>query len=412
MPGSPSLERARTLGRFSRGEAMRGNWTWLGAAAGMTVMVIQFGSVSQAAVGSTTPPASLELAPSGAVVQAAGTPTAEPTQTNAPSPADAETPSEARAATEPADAEPGSSVTAEKPESLQEATDASLPTPTNPSPSGTGTSDTPPVHDPRATIGEFDCTALTVTVTLDNTRSTEVIGHIVDAGRDSVISGYHPVLRDKLVEVGAGATEVVRFPVIDHAEYVVAAQTGRILLLDRVYVDCAPRAKHDARVTYAPFDCASRTLPVSLDNTHSDEAVIFAVGATHEDEDGNPHLDYFAYFEVAIGAIQLIHAPLPATDETVTVSDTISRDHRIVLATARIQFQCPATQPAPRPTPPVVIDQAEDATTANAGLLPRAPGPRSLPATGGFNTALPLSGVALLWLGVLALFLGRRATHH
>ena len=108
---------------------------------------------------------------------------------------------------------------------------------------------------PRASVGELNCTNLTVPVTLDNTRvqwpSIFAIGAATFEGEDRYYA--------KLLDVAAGAERVVAVPVPNHAEVVVFVGDQYLLENDSVTYDhqtfdvnCQrPAAGHAARPTVA-----------------------------------------------------------------------------------------------------------------------------------------------------------------
>ncbi len=67
-------------------------------------------------------------------------------------------------------------------------------------------------RDPRASIGDIDCTNLTVPVTLDNSRSTEAVIYRILAG-DAWLT-TEPTF-EETVQVAAGAIQIVDVPVTE-----------------------------------------------------------------------------------------------------------------------------------------------------------------------------------------------------
>jgi LPXTG-motif cell wall-anchored protein len=238
--------------------------------------------------------------------------------------------------------------------------------------------------DPQARIGGVDCVEMTVEVTLDNSRSEveaiyevtwqDHLGEQVD--RSVVTPGgvetfLVPVVENVLVHVGVEANGQAE----DGYEGVVG------LAFESFQVDCTPG--DEPRASIGEVNCANLTLPVTLDNTRSTVAASFFILADDLSGLSEPYRDTFT---VAAGAERVVRVPIRKGAEVILlVDEDVSDTEFLVVET--VEVDCPRT--AARPT--VAVKGAK------------------LPATGGFNLALPLLGGALLTggAGMLALS-GRR----
>ena len=129
------------------------------------------------------------------------------------------------------------------------------------------------VHDPRATVGEVDCTAMRAAVTLDNTRSTQTVVFTVKVS----IFNVDGALSSEQIEVAAGDTEILSAALADNAYNVVEVRDRFILA--RGGGSCGMYV-HDPLVTVGDADCEDLSVLVTLDNSRSTDATIFNVGAT------------------------------------------------------------------------------------------------------------------------------------
>jgi len=179
-------------------------------------------------------------------------------------------------------------------------------------------------RDPRASIGDVNCTDLTIPVTLDNTRSTEAVIYEVSAGD---ADGDGPTF-EETVRVAAGATRVMSVQAtedIQFAVYVVEPPREDFLpeitlAFAVVSVNCtADDESHDPQARIGGLDCAHLTLDVTLDNSRSADGTTYLVTAINlPDEEPT----YEQTFNVAAGAVQTV--PVPVTENStvgVTVSD-------------------------------------------------------------------------------------------
>jgi LPXTG-motif cell wall-anchored protein len=242
------------------------------------------------------------------------------------------------------------------------------------------------LDEPRASIGPVNCSSYTVPITLDNSRSlSETIFWIFDESRET----------EEDFAVPAGGTQTVDFAVTEDSFGAVLVSLasslhgeGDPLLAEESFdVDCAPR-QGITTATVGDFDCKSRTIRITIDNSGVNRAT--KVGLLAESE-----LDSYDLFdedvEVASGAIRIVRVSIPRFAQRVYAyvwnfdSQTTLDDG--ILAYRTIHINCPST--AARPT--VAVKDAK------------------LPQTGGFNLAIPLLGAALLTGGASMLALsGRR----
>jgi LPXTG-motif cell wall-anchored protein len=252
------------------------------------------------------------------------------------------------------------------------------------------------VDEPRASIGHVDCSAFTVPVTLDNSRSLSQTTFWVS---------YFLMLEDEDIEsqepfvVEAGETRVVPIAVRQDSwlEVLVTLakdywdDAGGWLANEYTSIDCASR-EGITTVTTATIgvpNCRTRTFPVTIDNRDVTETRGVEVNA--EWMAAAYFNSYLEWFLVAPDAVRVVRVPIPQSIERMFVyvfpldAQTTLDDG--VLAERLMQMDCPNT--AARPT------------VAVQGV--------KLPQTGGFNLALPLLGVALLTGGASMLALsGRR----
>jgi hypothetical protein len=186
-------------------------------------------------------------------------------------------------------------------------------------------------RDPRASIGDINCTNLTVPVTLDNSRSTEAVIYRV------TLDDWGDVpLFDKEVQVPGGATRIVTVPVSENADVAVFVgeprrenfEPGVLLTFSYLPVDCTDDDPHNARATVGEVDCASMTVPLMLDNSRSeDEATyaVFAITVRGENQDESYFLDQFpATFDVPAGDVRTV--PVPVLENSVLDVDIFDDD--------------------------------------------------------------------------------------
>ena len=168
-------------------------------------------------------------------------------------------------------------------------------------------------RDPRASIGDVNCTNMTVPVRLDNSQSTEVVVHEVLAGEadgDDWPSFFFDVA------VSAGAIEIVHVPVTEDTEdeILVAGDTGAIAPLGSILasavltIDCTDDDDpHDPQARIGSLDCAQRTVDVTLDNSRSEDETIYLVGAISS---ANEEPGYEQTFNLPAGDVQTVLVPV------------------------------------------------------------------------------------------------------
>ena len=126
----------------------------------------------------------------------------------------------------------------------------------------------PSVSLPTASIGPFDCTRLTVAVTLDNSRSTEAVTYGYGA---SFQRPLHPPYRGEdrstQVHVAAGRTTVLTMPVRDDARSTITVQ-----LPDGGHVFSQGTCGDAPGAVFALTDCDSMRMGLRLDNSSAARA--------------------------------------------------------------------------------------------------------------------------------------------
>lgn len=168
-------------------------------------------------------------------------------------------------------------------------------------------------RDPRASIGDIDCTNLTVRVTLDNSRSTETVTYRVLAGEAWLDEGGYSF--EDSVQVSAGAIQTVVVPVTEDSVVEVLAldvpagvKWGPLLANSFLGVDCADDAEpQDPQARIGSVDCAQMTVDVTLDNSRSEDEMtyIVTVSFAFEDEPAT-----FEDYNLLAGAVQPIQVPV------------------------------------------------------------------------------------------------------
>jgi hypothetical protein len=170
---------------------------------------------------------------------------------------------------------------------------------TTPAPSSTASA-TPraaAAGDPSASIGAFDCAALTVPVTLDNVQSTTATTFVLTT---TVPAG--PTLRKEEVVQGGSSVET-RADLVDNAynEVVVALSDGTTLTSVRpAFCGEKPRA------TIGAFDCSALQAPVTLDNSTGSAPFFFDAQWFFSNTD----FDQSESYTVAAGAVREVTVPL------------------------------------------------------------------------------------------------------
>ncbi|MEP6762388.1 MAG: LPXTG cell wall anchor domain-containing protein [Sporichthyaceae bacterium] len=171
-----------------------------------------------------------------------------------------------------------------------------------------------PVLDPRASIGDLDCTDLTVPVTLDNSRSQDALVFVV---RAEII--YQFVLPLETREVAAGAVDIFRVPVAAaedaqlRIDVSLVTPDGPRATWALLPVDCSPNTSNTTgpRASIADMDCGTLTVPVTLDNTRWFAETTFYVWAQDqlsEFFDNFPALTRTV--ELAAGTLRVVNIPV------------------------------------------------------------------------------------------------------
>jgi LPXTG-motif cell wall-anchored protein len=242
------------------------------------------------------------------------------------------------------------------------------------------------MHDPQARIGDVDCAQMTVDVTLDNSRSEDETTYDVTV---SLAVEDEPAYGDRFT-VPAGEVQTIQMPVTENLPVVILVSVdapesedeGRALTWELFRVDCTPGDEPLASI--GEVNCTNLTVPVTLDNTRSSMDSWFGIIATENaDQFLDPTLN--DYFPVDAGAERVVSVPVSNNAPVEIIVDEANQLGD--LAYENFDVTCPRT--AARPT--VAVKGAK------------------LPATGGFNLAIPLLGGALLAGGASMLALsGRR----
>ncbi len=166
-------------------------------------------------------------------------------------------------------------------------------------------------RDPRASIGDIDCTNGTVPVTLDNSRSTETVFYQVLAA-DAFADESENTFEDT-IEVSAGDIQVVAVPVTEDTVvevYVAALDDDWSATLADAFltVDCTDDDDpFDPKAKVGGVDCGHMTVDVTLDNSRSEQEVEFVVTMSLAVED-DPF--YGDSFELPAGDTETLHRPV------------------------------------------------------------------------------------------------------
>lgn len=240
-----------------------------------------------------------------------------------------------------------------------------------------------------ATIGQLDCGTLTIPVTLDNSRATDPTTYLVISG-----DGEAEEPEPQRIAVPAGATRVIQLAVRDHTGVFVYVADGDIpqgtdeedfgepLVQAFIDVTCTIQ-RHAPSVRVGRVNCTTLSVPVTLDNTRSDDLAVFAVTAIADVPGGLSK----AIHEVDPGHKVVVHVPtFNSTTIELQVFDLTSEGPRgepAVLFDDSIDAACAASRPASRSTPAVAVLSTSS----------------QLPETGGFNGILPIAALAFLVCG-------------
>jgi LPXTG-motif cell wall-anchored protein len=128
------------------------------------------------------------------------------------------------------------------------------------------------VRDPSASIGDVNCTSMTVPVTLDNTRSTVAVAYQYEAGEDEV------EVEAGVVMVPAGAVRIVNVRVTEDSQISISVFVDFELTFALLTVDCTDNeVPYDPRASIGGVDCAQMTVDVTLDNSRSEVQAIYHV---------------------------------------------------------------------------------------------------------------------------------------
>ena len=168
-------------------------------------------------------------------------------------------------------------------------------------------------RDPRASIGDINCTNLTVPVTLDNSRSTETVTYRILAGEAWLDEGYS---FEDTVQVSAGAIQTVNVPVTEDTFVEVLAldlpagdEWGGPMLADSfLEIDCTDDDDpQDPQARIGSVDCERMTVDVTLDNSRSEVEMtyIVTVSLAYEDEPAS-----FEDYDLLAGEVEPVQVPV------------------------------------------------------------------------------------------------------
>ena len=302
----------------------------IGGAGAILALAVWMGGLPAAAANEATPDTTTAAAPAAPVAGGESVDDASPTEepsvepaTPAPTPdpsSSAEpTPSPEPTTPDPSpSAEPTPSPEPTTPDPSPSAEPTPSPEPTTPGPSSSeprqqpeSVTDPPPTEDPgdadatggdpTVFIGDFDCTSLTTTVTLDNSDSVESTSFGITVV-EWVVDGSVPPAWERTVSVAAGAVEEVTVPLIPDA-YSMVFVWGSDGLIDSSRGSCGSFS-FDPRATVGTFDCAALSVPITLDNSRSTVAVTFRVIWTGRA--GNDARDDWTFVDLAPGRVKTI----------------------------------------------------------------------------------------------------------
>ena len=155
-----------------------------------------------------------------------------------------------------------------------------------------------------ASIGQLDCSTLSVPITLDNTAGLATRFFVVES-REQASNGER-----KEVMLAEGEHRSLDLTVRDHRDttiYVSDELSEESLATTEIDVDCSARPAFDARVTLQQVRCSDHTLPVMLDNTRSEIPAEFFL----ESSDGAAGTFRFEKkYRVAPGDRKVAHVPV------------------------------------------------------------------------------------------------------
>ena len=190
------------------------------------------------------------------------------------------------------------------------------------------------LHFPRASIGDVNCTNLTVPVTLDNSASTVAVTYTYVAGDEG-----------SEVVVPAGAIRIVNLPVTEDSQVRVRVEW---VPLDFVFatalltVDCTDdEVPYDPRAGIGAVDCAQMLVDVTLDNSRSEVEVMYQV--TWREGGVDPEE---AHFVVPAGDVQSFPIPVAEnSDVFVQVAERVQGEEgeglvAVVVAKEFIRVDC------------------------------------------------------------------------
>jgi hypothetical protein len=212
-------------------------------------------------------------------------------------------------------------------------------------------------HDPRASIGNVACPGRTVSVTLDNTRSTDATTFAVMARDDFQEQPTY----DHTFTVAPGETLVVVVPLIEDVPQDLEVSDTRAsddpatelpLAAALLTANCSPNGgPRDPRASIGNVDCEILTVPVMLDNTRSTTSMTFEVTGQSSAVGGST---YDKDFTVEAGETLVVDVPV--TEDTRVIVG--ARDRELtdssggedgILAAELLDIDCAPGRPRVQP---------------------------------------------------------------
>jgi hypothetical protein len=252
-----------------------------------------------------------------------------------------------------------------------------------------------PLPEPQASIGEIDCATLTVPVTFTNPRpgDSASFGVLVMKDWPNWPDGDPVDYWAAWVDVPPGESRVTRVPLEDHAGFniEVTLEEDDVIAGAQLGVSCTAL---DPRVSIGAVDCATLTVPITIDNTRSaatalvglytssggrqDEAIVVSAEATKVVPIAVPnHQDFFIQ-------VVPINGRWSALQKSFDVECDLSGE--------------PTSRPSATARPSQPTSSLPTRPPRSAGQLPR---------TGGLRDGVLLVGLALVCCGAVMRLLAK-----
>ena len=199
-------------------------------------------------------------------------------------------------------------------------------------------------RDPRASVGDVNCSDLTVPLTLDNSRSAVSVLYGWDdgSGGDSE-HGFEP-------SVAAGATMIVHVAVVEDTTITISAGAHGLHIRDfrpltraTMIVDCTvDDVANDPLASISDVNCSTRTVAVTLDNSRSISDATYRISVWDLDQYfSEPKSESVEAFQVSAGAMRTV--PIAVAEDsfvTVEVALTNPADSSSRLASKSSMVDC------------------------------------------------------------------------